>query len=89
VTNIGKFCGHFVYFTVIWYIVPMAIWSQHVKIQFPEYIYICIYATVQLKHRRAGQGSCKQGCQMALFQTKNTNLVKFWRGLAVEDVGIF
>jgi hypothetical protein len=29
-----------------------------------------------------------QGCQMALFQTKNPNLGKFWKFLAKEHVGI-
>jgi hypothetical protein len=28
-------------------------------------------------------------CQMVYFQTKNTNLGKFLKGLAMEDVGIF
>jgi hypothetical protein len=30
----------------------------------------------------------KQGCQMVRFQTKNPNLVKFWRGLRLENVDI-
>jgi hypothetical protein len=30
----------------------------------------------------------KQGCQMVYFRTKNHNLGKFWRGLAMEDCGI-
>jgi hypothetical protein len=30
-----------------------------------------------------------QGCQMVSSQDKNPNLCKLWRGLAIEDVGIF
>jgi hypothetical protein len=30
-----------------------------------------------------------QGCQMVYFQTKNTNMGKFWEGTAIEDVGLF
>jgi hypothetical protein len=29
-----------------------------------------------------------QGCQMVCLKTKNPNLGKFWRGLAMEDVSI-
>jgi hypothetical protein len=32
--------------------------------------------------------SCRQGCQMAHFQTKNCNLCNFW-GYAMEDVGTY
>jgi hypothetical protein len=35
-----------------------------------------------------GLRSNSQGCQMVCFQTKNTNLGKFW-SLAMEDVFIF
>jgi hypothetical protein len=40
--------------------------------------------TSAVGHRRSGQG-----CQMISFQTKNTNLGKFWRTFEMENVDIF
>jgi predicted aldo/keto reductase-like oxidoreductase len=31
----------------------------------------------------------QQGCQMVSFQTKNPNLIKFWRALRLETIDIF
>jgi hypothetical protein len=57
---------------------------------FARYFVVAQY--IQLRNRGDTPfppGSLQQGCQMVYFQTKNLNLGKFWRGLAMGEVGVF